>query len=145
MTEGRPARLLTTRTRIAVALVVTVYILVLAVRGGLHLGYTESGWILPLDFVLHGWPLVAANVAFYGYLSWLAFCFIRGSEGRERLFMAGWFTHLLLYPVERLWPRSSAAMQYLTVAGLAIAVLAAISLLVHPAPVGVFSERTAVS
>jgi hypothetical protein len=143
LTKGHPARLLTTRQRTAAALSVTLFILFLAIRGGLHLGHTEGGWILPLDFVLQGWPLIAANVAFYGYLCWLAFCFIRGSEGRERIFMAGWFVHLALYPVEKLWPQSSAAMQYVTVAGLAVAVLAAVSLLLNPAPIADSSERTA--
>jgi hypothetical protein len=98
---------------------------------------------LPLDFLLHGWPLIAANLAFYAYLCWLALCFIRGSEGRERIFMAGWFAHLVLYPVERLWPQSASAMKYVAVCGLAAAVLAALSLLQHPAPVADTSERTA--
>jgi hypothetical protein len=59
--------------------------------GDSHRAHTR-GWLLqPLDFVLHGWPLVAANVVFYGYLCWLAFWFIRGTHGRERVVMVGWF------------------------------------------------------
>jgi hypothetical protein len=135
LAQGRPARLLTTRQRTAAALAVTLFILILAIRGGLHLGHTDSGWILPLDYVLHGWVLIAANVAFYAYLCWLAFCFIRGSQGRERIFIAGWFAHLVLYPVERLLPESAAVMKFVTVCGLAVAVVAAVSLLLHPAPV----------
>jgi hypothetical protein len=134
MSEARPARLLTTRLRTALAIGVTGFILWLAVRGGLHLGHTQSGWLLPIDYLLHGWALIAANVALYLYLCWLAFCFIRGSEGRERIFMAGWFTHLVLYPVEKLWPLTAQAIQYIGTLALAISILAAVSLLLHPAP-----------
>jgi hypothetical protein len=79
----------------------TAFVLALAIRGGLHLGHTESGWLLPLDFVLRGWPLIAVNVAFYGYLCWLGFSFIRGTAGPERLFMVGWFASILLSPLDR--------------------------------------------
>jgi hypothetical protein len=113
-----------------------------AVRGALHLGHTESGWLLPIDYLLHGWALIAANVAFYLYLCWLAFCFIRGSEGRERIFMAGWFTHLVLYPLEKLWPLTAQGIQYIGTLALAVSILAAVSLLVHPAPAE-SAERTA--
>jgi hypothetical protein len=51
------------------------------------------------------------------------------TEGRERIFMAGWFTHLVLYRVEKLWPHSGAAMRYVTVSTLAVAMLVAVSLL----------------
>lgn len=134
MSKGRPARLLTTRWRTAFALVVTAYILALAIRGTLHLGHTPSGWLLPLDFLLHGWPLIAANVALYAYLCWLAFWFIRGTVGRERLFMAGWFAHLVLYPVEKLWPESGPVIQYVGDFGLVVALVAAVSLLLRPPP-----------
>jgi hypothetical protein len=135
MSEARPTRLLTTRRRTAFAIGVTGFILSLTVRGGLHIGHTQPGWLLPIDYLLHGWALIAANVAFYLYLCWIAFCFIRGSEGREQIFMAGWCTHLMLYPVEKLWPLTDQAIQYIGSLALAISILAAVSLLVHPAPV----------
>ena len=136
MSEGRPARLLTTRWKTLFALIVTAYILWLAVHGPLHLGHTESGWLLPLDSLLHGWPLIAVNVALYLYLCWLAFWFIRGTEGRERLFIAGWLFHLILWPVERLSPRSGTTIQYLGAFGLVVALFAAACLLLRPAPSG---------
>jgi hypothetical protein len=123
--------------------VITTYILFLAIHGPLHLGHAESGWLLPLDFVLHGWPLVTANIAFYLYVCWLALCFIRGSKGRERLFISGWVAHLVLYPVEKLWPQSSQAIQYIGTLALVLSLMAALSLLRRPAPSSDPSERTA--
>ncbi|HKO18049.1 MAG TPA: hypothetical protein VJU82_04100 [Acidobacteriaceae bacterium] len=82
----------------------TAVVLVLAVRGEFGHQHARSGWLLPLDFILHGWPLIVANVAFYGYLCWLVFCFVRGTEGRERLFMAGWAAGILPLPLEYLGP-----------------------------------------
>ncbi|HSM87045.1 MAG TPA: hypothetical protein VLT16_12880, partial [Candidatus Limnocylindrales bacterium] len=84
------------------------------------------------DFVLHGWPLVAVNLALYGYLCWLGFWFIRGTGGRERLFLVGWFANILLSPIETLQSRWVVAINYIGAFGLALALLAALSLLLHP-------------
>jgi hypothetical protein len=126
-----PPRLLTTRTRITVAVCVTAFVLALAVLGGLHLGHTESGWLLPLDFVLHGWPLIAANVAWYGYLCWLSLCFIRETAGRERLVVVGWCLTYLVWPVEVLRPEWAGAIRYVGILMLSLALLAALSLLLR--------------
>ena len=136
MSEGRPARLLTARWKSLIALTVTAYMLWLTVHGPLHLGHTESGWLLPLDSLLHVWPLIAVNVALYLYLCWLVFWFIRRTEGRERLFLAGWSFHLILWPVERLWPQSGTTIQYLGTVGFVVALFAAVWLLLRPAPSG---------
>lgn len=106
----------------------------LGVHASLHLGQTESGWLLPLDSLLHGWVLMAVNLAVYLYLCWLAFWFIRGTEGRERLFIAAFVFHLILWPVERLWPRSGTTIQYLGNFGVAVALFASVWLLIRPAP-----------
>jgi hypothetical protein len=63
-----------------------------------------------LDFLLHGGALIAVNAAFYGHLCWLAFWFIKGTGGREQLFMSGWFAHLVLSPLEKIWPKSGQAV-----------------------------------
>ena len=118
-----------------VAAGLTAFVLALAIRGELHLGQTESGWLLPLDFVLHGWPLIAVNVAFYGYLCWLGFWFIRGTAGPERLFMVGWFANILLSPLETLLPQWALAIKHIGTLGLAVALLAAFSLLLRPSDV----------
>jgi hypothetical protein len=92
--------------------------------------------LLPLDFLLHGRPLVAANVVFYGYLCWLAFWFIRGTHGRERVFMVGWFSATLLSPLEMLRRGLTVEIRYICALGLAVSLFAAGSLLLHPTGIG---------
>ena len=125
-------RLLTTRGRAAVAVCATALVLPNALVRALHISPAKSGWLLPAGFLLHGWLLVATNVAFYGYLCWLAFCFIRRTEGRERAFMTGWAASILLPPIKSLWPSWALAINSIEAVGLAVALLAALSLLLHP-------------
>jgi hypothetical protein len=121
--------LLKTRLNIGAAIALTSYLLMLAVHSGTQFGHTQSGWLLPLDYLLHGWPLIAANVAFYGYLCWVGFGFIRGTKGRERVFMIGWAANILLSPIEILRPEWAAAIKYIGMFGLTVALFAALSLL----------------
>jgi hypothetical protein len=126
LTVTHPARLLTTRVRITVAAIVTALIFVNAIRH-LHLAAEKARWFLgpPL---FHGWGLVAANIFIYGYICWLAFWFIRGTSGRERFFMMGWFAGILFWPVKMSRPQWAAAVEYISAFGLAVALLAAIAL-----------------
>jgi hypothetical protein len=64
------------------------------------------------------------------------FWFIRRTEGRERLFIAGWSFHLILWPVEMLSARSGTTIQHLGTSGLVVALFAAVWLLLRPAPSG---------
>jgi len=140
LAQPHPLRILTTRTRIAAAVGFTAYVLVLAVRGGLHPGHMKDGWLLPLDFVLHGWSLKALNAALFAYLCWLGFCFIRGTQGRERLIMVGWWfsetpkwaTSALRPDYWALRPEWGAACKYISIIGITVALLTTISLLTHP-------------
>src|SRR5271170_3133066 len=72
MAQSQPTRLLTTRWRAGVAVGLTACVFALAVRDVLLRSHRRS-LLIPRDSWLHGWPLVAANVLFYGYLCWLAF------------------------------------------------------------------------
>jgi hypothetical protein len=142
LAQLHPARLLTTRVRIAVALGLTAFVFAVAIRGGLHFGHTESGSLLPWDFLLHGRSLIAANVALYVYLCWLGFWFIRGTAGTERVFMVGWFANILLGPIESLRPHWGGAIRHIGIFGLGVAFLAALALLLAPADVSGSSGRT---
>lgn len=82
--------------------------------------------------VFRGWPMIAVNVFFYSYVCWLAFWFIRGTKGPERVFMAGWFAGLLLWPLKMLHPQWTVAIKYIGALGLAVAFLAALALLLQP-------------
>ncbi len=142
MSQSHPTRLLTTRARTGLALGLSAFVFTLAIRGGLHLGRTESGSLLPLDSVLHGWPLIAVNVVLYLYLCWLGFWFIRGTAGPERLFMLGWFANILLSPLETLRPQWAVAIKHIGAFGLGVALLAALSLLLKPSEVADSNSRT---
>jgi hypothetical protein len=126
-----------------VAVGLTAWVFALSVRDVFHLGHIR-GLLLPLDFfLLHGWPLIAANVVLYGYLCWLAFWFIRGTKGRERVVMAGWFSAILLSPLEILHHGWAVEIRWICMFGSAVALLAAVSLLLRPAVVGGSAARTA--
>ena len=120
----------------------TAFVFVLAIWFGLHPSHARSAWLLPLDFMLHGWSLIVANVVFYGYLSWLGFSFIRGTEGRERVVVLGWFADILLSPLKFLRPEWAVGIGYIATFGLAVALLAAVSLLSHPSALADSSDRT---
>ena len=135
MAQSQPSRLLTTRLKRGVAVGLTALVFALAIRDVLHLGH-RRGWLLPLGLLLHGWLLLGANVVFYGYLCWLAFWIIRGTKGRERVVMVGWFSAILLSPLEILQHGWAVEIRCICVLGLAVALLAAVSLLFRPAAVG---------
>jgi len=115
-----------------VAVGLTAFVLAQAIRDVLNLGNTPSGWLFPVDFVFHGWALIALNVLFYGYLWWLGSWFIRGTHGRERVVMLGWFAGILLWPLKTLPVGWVVEIRYIGAFGLAVALIAAISLLIYP-------------
>src|SRR3954452_17021893 len=119
-----------TRRRTGIAIGLTAFVFVLAIRDVLHPGHTR-GLLLPWDFWVHGRLLIGANIVFYAYLCWLAFWFVRGTRGRERAVMVGWFTSILLSPLEHFWPAWAVPIRYITTFGLAVALLAAIALLLQ--------------
>ncbi len=142
LAQPHTTRLLTTRARITVALGLTAFVFALAVWSVPHLGHTKSGSLWPWDFLLHGWALIAANVAFYLYLCWLGFWFIRGTAGAERVFMVGWFANILLGPIGSLRPELAGAIGRIGTFGLGVALLAALALLLASADVSASNDRT---
>ena len=113
----------------------TAWVFALAVRDVLRLSH-RRGLLLPVDFLLHGWPLIAVNIVLYGYLCWLAFWFTRGTKGRERVVIVGWFSAVLLSPLEVLQHGWAMEIRCICMFGLTVALLAAVSLLLHPTAVG---------
>ena len=142
MTDSQPTRLLTTRWRAGVAVGLTACVFALAVRDIL-LSSHRRGLPLPLDFLLRGWPLVAANVVFYAYLCWLAFWLARGTHGRERVFVAGWFLAVLLSPLDRFQHGFTVQIRCICALGLAVALVAGVSLWLHSTGIGDSTARAA--
>ena len=137
MSQSRPIRLLTTRVRTTVALGLTALILALTIRGWSH---AKSGWLFTDGW--HGWLPMALDAFFYCYVCWLAFWFIRGTAGPERLFVVGWFARVLLSPLEILRPQWAVSIKQIGAFGLAVALLAALSLLLKPSDVADSSSKT---
>ena len=129
MALSSQAKLLTTRTRTAVAIALTGCVFAQALRGAFtQTGHGRGRLLLDYFFGLNGWSLLALNVAFYAYLCWLAFCFIHGTAGTERVFMVGWFTGILLWPVKALRPEWWVAEHFISSIALGMALVAAFSL-----------------
>jgi hypothetical protein len=128
MSSSKPTRLLTTRTRSAVALGLTGVVFALALRDIFYASHPKSGWLFS-STVTHGWPWIALSVFFYGYLCGLAFWSIRGTEGTERIFVVGWFVGIPLSPLGMLHAHWSPAIAHIAAIGLGIALLAALALL----------------
>jgi hypothetical protein len=127
LTESCPTRLLTTRLRIVLAMGWTVFLLALAIRGIIRHGH--AGWLVPQSPLFHGWGLIVFNIFIYGEICWMAFWCIRRTMGRERLFMVGMFANILLWPARMFLPQWALAVRHIGAFGLAVATLAALTLL----------------
>ena len=136
MATSTPVKLLTTRTRAAVAMALTAYAFVLAVRGGLHPGHNRSSWLMPASPILFGRPLVIANILIYGWFCWIAFWLVRRTAGRERVFMLGFFADILPWRLKILRPNWAVPVRHFAAIGLAVATLAALTLLLDPPDLG---------
>lgn len=128
LSQRSPAQLLTTRRRSAIAVVLTAFVLIQAIRA-LYGQHAQSRWLFSPP--LHGWILVTVNASYYAYMCWLGFWLIRGTAGRERLFMVGWFADLLLWPLKILRPGWAEAVRHVGVLSLLTSVLAALALMVE--------------
>ena len=113
-----------------IAIVLTAVVFALAIRDVLHPEHTR-GLLLQFDYVLHGFLLIGANIAFYAYLCWLAFRFIHGTRSRERAVMIGWFASVLLTPLEHFRPEWALTIRFISMFGLLIALLAAVTILLR--------------
>jgi len=127
LTESHPAWLLTTRLRIMVAMAWAVYMLALAIRAIIRRGH--AGWFVPQSVIFHGWVLIVFNIVIFGDICLIAFWCIRRTVGRERYFMIGMFADILLWPARMLLPQWAFAIRHVGAFGLAVATLAALTLL----------------
>jgi hypothetical protein len=105
----------------------TAFLLALAIRGIIR--HSHTGWLVPQSILFHGWVLIVFNVVIYGEICWIAFWCIRRTLGRERLFMVGMFANILLWPAKLLLPQWAFAIRQVGAVGLAVATLAALTLL----------------
>jgi hypothetical protein len=126
-----PNRLLTTRMRVGAALGLTAILLALAI---LHRSQANSGWLFTNTW--HGWLPTGLDIFFFCYLCWLGLAFIRRTVGPERIFVIGWFATILLSPLATLRPQWAETVKNIGMFGLAVALLAALSLLFKSSDMG---------
>lgn len=130
----RPELLLMTRRRTAAATVLTAFLFAIFVRD-LYRVHAKTGWLLLNDgLFLHGWSLIAVNLALYGCYCWLWTSFIYRTKGREQLFMIGW-SGFLLSPLKALWPALAIPVRDLEFFGITVSLVAAVSLLLYPSDI----------
>ncbi len=73
------------------AVALTTFVLVQAIRGALTRGNVPDDFILVNGFFfLNGWPNLALSIFFRAYVCFLAYWFIRSTQGTERIVMLGW-------------------------------------------------------
>ena len=72
---------------------------------------------------------MGVNALIYCWICWIAFWCIRNTVEKERLFMVGIFVPILLWPLRMLLPQWASAVRYIGAFWLAVAFLAAFSLL----------------
>ena len=124
-------RLIRNRRTAIVGLILTGYIAVLTFRVAFSQSPHHSHWLLPLDSMLPAWALWAVNVVFYGYLLWLCVAFSRAVRGKERVLIAGWVPGILLSPIQSVVSISlAAAIQYIKMVSISIALVAAVLILI---------------
>jgi hypothetical protein len=86
--------------------------------------------------------MIAANVFIYAYWCWLGFWCIRGTVGRERVFIVGWFADILLWPLRMLGAQWAAASRHIGALGLAVALLAVLALLLDQSDAADSNSKT---
>src|SRR5579872_7275499 len=91
-----------TRRMAVIVLFVTGYIAALSFWQLLSDIPYKSHLLVPLDFLLPSRAVVAVNIGFYAYLLWLGVVIYRITRGKERLLGVGYFTGIVLEPIQSL-------------------------------------------
>jgi hypothetical protein len=109
----------------------------------------KASWLLgPLDsWPLPIWSVIALNLLFRTALLWGGVLFLRGTQGKERLVVAGWFMSAclgMLNPIEALSaPPAIAVIRLLRTIGMSVAFLAALLILLKSPAFGRDDAKTA--
>lgn len=90
------ARLTHSRSGALFRPILTGYMSYLTIRRVFHHGAQHSAWLFPQFPFLPHWTLYAFNLFFYAYIVGLCIAFLKAGGGKERVFVAGWATALLL-------------------------------------------------
>lgn len=132
--EYKP-RLIRNRFTAVIGLVLTGFVMALSFRTALSQAVHHFRWLLPLDFLLPPWGLWVVNAAIYAYLFWACAVFFWALQGKERILFMGWMPGIFFSPTQG-WVSMSfaAAIQYVKVASISVAFVAALLILLGAPP-----------
>ena|SRR6185437_4566030 len=132
MDERLHTRLIPNRLAAVIGVILTGFLAALAFRDALFHPVGRFHWLFPLAFEIPKWAVFTVNAVFYAYLLWACFAFFRIAQGKERVIVVGWSLGIVLYPVKYLVPATAAvAIQCVEAAGMAVAFLAALDILLR--------------
>lgn len=108
----------------------------------------KSGWLIPLDSLpLPIWAVITLNLYFYFSMLWLGGWGCRGTQGNERVLVAGFFTSALLGllgPIKALAsPHVITAIRSVQAVGMSVAFFAALRILLKSPAFGKGDAKTA--
>ena len=112
--------------------------------GALH----KSGWLIPLDSLpLPMWAVITLNFYFYISMIWLGVWSYRGTQGNERVVVAGFFTSvlpILVGPIKALAsPHVITAIRSVQAVGMSVAFFASLFILLKSPAFGKGDAKTA--
>lgn len=124
------ARIIGSRNSAVTALCLTGIVAAQTFWDAIHHAEHKSYWLLDLNGPLPAFAAAALNMAFYAYLLWLGVVFCRGTKGKERVLVAGWFGALFLGWTQNVVSTSAAAViGWVKAAFMLMAVVAAVDIL----------------
>jgi hypothetical protein len=127
----QPESLITTHRRAGVAIGAAALEFQASIRTILNQGNVPSNWLFEAPG-LPEWTVVAGSLFFYGFICWISFWMIRGTHGRERVFMVAWFLNVLLWPARVFQHEWILEIRYVGAFGQLIALIVGITFLHHP-------------
>jgi hypothetical protein len=120
-----------TRRAALIALCVTGYIAALSFWSLFSDAPHKTFWFVGPG-LLPSWIVVPANVAFYAYLLWVGVALYRITNGKELILIVGYFTDIVLGPIQNLVSASAVnAIQYVKAFGMTAAFLAALCIFIE--------------
>ena len=128
--EVQKPRLIRNTPAAVVAVFLTGLVAGLALRSVFVLPAHHSRWLFPALISTPRWAFASVQIAFYGYLLWLCFAFLRIAQGKERIVVVAWFLVTLGSPLETFMSRPAVrAFDYVNAFGMAAAFLTTIDIL----------------
>jgi hypothetical protein len=127
--EAKP-RLIHTKRGAVIALCSTGYVAALSFRNVLLQSQHKPPLLIDSHFLLPAWAATGINLSFYACLIWGSVVFYRLAQSKERVLVGAWVTSFFLGLIKYLVSAPAyAAIDYLKVLAMLVALLAAVDIL----------------